>query len=101
MAALSGIRVQVKLTPRASRETIEGVAFDAGGRTIIKARVTAPPVDGKANAALIALLAKTLGVPKRDVSLSGGESSRMKTVFIAGDAGALRNALARLAEHAR
>ena len=98
MAALGGIRVVVKLTPRASREGIEGVAFDARGQASVKARVTAPPADGKANAALIALFARALRIPKRDITIIAGESSRAKTLFIAGGEAALRGRLASLVD---
>lgn len=72
--------VTVRLTPRSSRDAIEGVN-EAG---TIRARVTAPPVDGAANKALIKLVARSLGVPRSRVSLVGGASSRVKRLRIAG-----------------
>jgi len=98
MAALAGVRLAVKLIPKSSREGIDGVSFDAQGKVSLRARVNAPPVEGAANEALIALLAKTLKVAKRDVSLIGGAASRTKMLFVAGDEAALRASLARLAE---
>ena len=81
----------VRAQPRASREQIKGVA--AGALTVA---LTAPPVEGEANAALIALLARTLGVAKRDVALTRGASGRNKTVAVTGlTAGDLRTALTR------
>jgi uncharacterized protein (TIGR00251 family) len=70
------LRVQVQ--PRARREEFAGLHGDA-----LKVRLTAPPVDGKANAALIAFLAKTFGVAKREVTLLQGETGRSKLVRVA------------------
>jgi uncharacterized protein (TIGR00251 family) len=69
--------ISVRLQPRASRDEIVGVQG-----TQLKIRVTAPPVDGKANAALIRLLAKTLRLPKSAIQLSGGDTSRDKRLRI-------------------
>jgi uncharacterized protein (TIGR00251 family) len=82
--------LDVRLTPRASRAGVE-VAGD-----LVRVRVTAPPAEGRANAALIDLLAKRLGVAKRDVTIVRGHTSRTKRVAIEGLA--LADALARLAE---
>lgn len=65
------------LQPRASRDEFAGLQGDR-----LKIRLTAPPVDGKANAQLLALLAKAFAVAKRDVELESGESSRLKRVRI-------------------
>jgi uncharacterized protein (TIGR00251 family) len=70
----------VHLAPRASRSTIEG--WDAAGR--LRVRVHAPPVDGAANEALCRLVAERLGVPRRDVRLARGESSRDKSLAVSG-----------------
>jgi len=72
-------RLTIRLTPRASREEIAGERDGA-----ILVRVTAPPVDGAANAALVRLLAKALGVPKGAVAIVSGETSRTKVVEVAG-----------------
>jgi len=48
--------------------------------------LAAPPVDGAANAGLVALVAKTFGVPKRAVTIVAGETARLKRLHIAGDA---------------
>ena len=71
--------VDVLVQPRASRAKI-GPRHD--GR--IKIAVTAPPVDGEANAAVIELLAKSLGVARSAVEVIAGASSRRKTIRIAG-----------------
>ncbi|MFO1012946.1 MAG: DUF167 family protein [Caulobacteraceae bacterium] len=74
----------VRLTPRAGVDRVEGWASDEKGRPILKIKVAAAPVDGAANAALIALLAKTLRVPKSAVRLLAGETARIKRLEIAG-----------------
>ena len=76
-----GVLVRVRVQPKASREKID-VACAATG--LLKVALTAPPVDGAANAALIALLAKALGVPKSSLSIVAGEKSREKSVFVLG-----------------
>ena len=75
----SSTRISVRLTPRAVRDEI------AGWRDgVLLVRVTAPPVEGKANAALEKLLAGALGVPKSAVQVVAGERSRDKTVAVEG-----------------
>ncbi len=76
---LEEARVRVRLTPRSGRDKIVG--WRDG---LLSVRVTAPPVEGKANAALERLIAKALGVPKRDVSVVSGARGREKTIEIAG-----------------
>ena len=88
-----GLRLRVRLTPRGGRDRIEGWVEDEDGAPVLKARVAAPPVDGAANAALIRLLAKTLGVPKSAVTISAGETARTKTVVIDGAAADLSSRL--------
>ena len=83
------ITLVVRLTPRGGRDVIDGWATDEAGRRYLRARVSAPPEDGKANAALEKLLADTLKVGRRAVHIVAGETSRIKTVEIDGDAGAL------------
>ncbi len=84
------MRVTVRLTPRSSSEGVDGWDQDDKGRPVLKARVRAVPVDGKANAALIALMAKALDVPRSKVKLVGGDTARTKTLEIEGlDAGQL------------
>jgi len=72
-------RFRVRLTPKGGRDAIEGWADHLNER-VLKARVAAPPEDGKANAALLALLAKTLGLAKSHLRIAGGETSRVKTI---------------------
>jgi uncharacterized protein YggU (UPF0235/DUF167 family) len=78
------VRLAVRLTPRGGRDRIDGWARDAAGRAYLKVRVAAPPVDGEANAALEALIAKTLKIPRGGVRIVGGETARVKQVEIDG-----------------
>lgn len=73
----TGTTLKVKLIPKSSRNQIEGKSGDT-----YRIKVTAPPVDGKANEALIDLLAGRLGVAKRNIRIVSGASSRMKTLLI-------------------
>lgn len=83
------VRFAVHVQPRAARSGLGGLHGDA-----LRVRLTAPPVGGAANAALIALLAESLGVPKRNVRIVAGETSRTKTVEIDGVAAAAVRGLA-------
>lgn len=65
------------LQPKASRDEISGLHGDS-----VKIRITAPPIEGRANTQLIRFLAKTFGVPKRAVSIISGELGRQKRVRI-------------------
>jgi hypothetical protein len=81
-----GVALAVRLTPKGGRDAIDGVERLADGRSVLKARVKAPPSEGEANDALVRLIAKAVGVPPRDVALSSGATSRIKRLTIAGDA---------------
>jgi uncharacterized protein (TIGR00251 family) len=94
-ALADGVRLAVRLTPRARRAAIEGLRETPDGSALAVA-VTAPPEDGKANAALEALLAKTLHLPKSAVRVSQGSKSRNKIVVIKGESEALMSKLAEL-----
>lgn len=69
------IRLQVKVVPGAGRAGVSGWMGDR-----LKIRVTAPPEKGKANGAVVDLLAETLGVPRARVRIVSGASSPLKTV---------------------
>lgn len=84
-----GVTLRVRLTPKSSRDAIEGVERLADGSAVLKARVRAVPEGGKANTALAALLAKALGVARGAVALQAGQTSRLKTVRVSGDPAAL------------
>ena len=80
-------RLPVRLQPGAAREGIDGWDVDADGRPVLKVRVRARPVEGEANAALIALIAliaRALDVPRRAVGLALGGQSRLKMLEIDG-----------------
>jgi uncharacterized protein (TIGR00251 family) len=73
-----GVLLQLSVMPNAKRTEVDGLLDGA-----LRVRLAAPPIDGRANAALIAWLAKSLGVRKHDVEVLRGESSRRKQVAIA------------------
>ena len=79
------LRLAVRLTPKASRNALQGVAEDADGGAVIKAQVTAVPENGKANAALCKLLSKDLKVPKSAITIVAGATDRRKTLRIEAD----------------
>ena len=78
-ASPGGVTFYVQVQPRASRDAIEGEYADA-----LKIRLSAPPVDDRANAALVRLLAERLNVPRAAVRIVAGEKSRRKRVVVAG-----------------
>ncbi len=92
-AAVDGVSVAVRLTPRGRADRIEGVVHLADGTPVLKASVGAPPEDGRANEALLRLLATEWGLARRDLTVVAGLKSRNKSVHVAGDPAAL---LARL-----
>jgi len=71
--------IKVKVIPRSSRTEILGKENE-----VYRVKITDPPVEGKANKALLALLAEKLGVVKRDIEITAGKTSRMKTVRVQG-----------------
>lgn len=79
-----GVELAVRLTPRGGSDRIDGVAAE-GDRPVLRIRVAAPPVEGAANAALVAFLAKALGLPRSAVTLLSGDHSRIKRLRISGD----------------
>ena len=88
-AVADGVRLAVRLTPKASRNAVQGVAADADGGRVLKVAVTAVPENGKANEALIKLLAKEWKLPKTAFTLVAGATDRRKALHIAGDPAAL------------
>jgi uncharacterized protein (TIGR00251 family) len=73
------LELDVWVQPRASRDAIAGVQAGA-----LKVRITAPPVEGEANDALVRFLAKLLGIPKKNVEILRGETGRRKTLLLKG-----------------
>ncbi|OAN49990.1 DUF167 domain-containing protein [Magnetospirillum moscoviense] len=88
-----GVRVAIRLTPKASRDRVEQVVADACGNQALKATVTAVPEDGKANQALLKMLSKEWKVPKSTMEIVQGATDRRKVVFISGDAAELADRL--------
>ena len=72
-----GVMIDVVVQPKSSRDEIAGMHGDR-----LKIKLTAPPVDGKANAALIAFLAKKLGIAKSRIVIVRGETGRRKTLLV-------------------
>lgn len=81
--------LSIRLTPGAAREEIGGRWTDEKGGQWLGARVRAVPEKGKANAALIALLARTLDWPRSAISLESGDTNRLKRLRITGGGQAL------------
>lgn len=88
-ADVEGVTLAVRLTPKAARDAFGEVLALPDGRAALAVRIAAPPVEGAANAALIAFLAKSLGIRKADVTIRSGEASRLKIIRVRGDGPAL------------
>lgn len=78
----SHLVLTVRLTPRAGRDSIEGIMTLSDGRTALAAKVRAAPDKGEANRALIELIAKELGVPKSSVGIAAGHTARLKQIRV-------------------
>jgi hypothetical protein len=76
---MDAFMLQVRLTPRAAQDKIAGWEGD-----VLRVRVTAPPVEGRANEALLRLLARTLDVPASHLRLARGQTQRNKVVAVEG-----------------
>ena len=74
----------MRLTPGAATDAVDGWDADERGRKFLKIRVRAQAIEGRANAALLLFLAKTLDVPKSRVRLVAGDTARLKTIEIDG-----------------
>ncbi|MBI1208748.1 MAG: DUF167 domain-containing protein [Azospirillum sp.] len=79
-----GVRVALRVTPRAGRNAITGLALTADGGVVLKVAVTAAPEGGRANDAVIKLLAKAWSLPKSALSIIVGTADRNKLLHIAG-----------------
>jgi uncharacterized protein (TIGR00251 family) len=91
------VRLIVRVVPRADRTAIDGVTHTGA----LRVRLTAPPVEGAANAALTALLADVLGLPKRAIAILRGERGREKTLQIAAPTAVIRARLRSATDRAR
>jgi uncharacterized protein len=90
----NGVRLAVRLTTRADRNALDGVIQDAAGRPALQVRLTAAPVEGAANQALIAFLASSLGLRKADITIRSGATARFKVLHLLGDSARLTIRLA-------
>jgi uncharacterized protein (TIGR00251 family) len=77
-----GVRLRIRVTPRAKRTAVTGIV-EADGRPALAIRLAAPPVDGAANKALLAFLAAALDLPRSRLRILSGETGRLKIVAIA------------------
>jgi len=89
-----GLRIALRVTPNAGADRIEGIEARDDGLCVLRVRVRAVPDRGKANAAVIALLAKQLDLPPSAITIVSGETARIKQLRLSGDPDAL---IARLA----
>ncbi len=81
----SGVVLHVRLTPKSSRDALEGIETLADGACVLKARVRAVPEDGRANDALVTLVAKNLKTPASRIKITSGATARHKTLLLEGD----------------
>ncbi len=78
-----GVRVRLRVTPKASATRLQGVCENADGQPVLKVAVTAAPANGKANAAVVALLARTWRLPASALAITAGSKDRDKALWIA------------------
>ena len=80
-----GLVLYVRLTPKGGRDALDGVEKLSDGKAVVKARVSAVPEDGKANIALIKLIAEIFACPVSTIAIVSGATARIKTLRIKGD----------------
>ncbi|WP_375284042.1 DUF167 family protein [Marinicauda pacifica] len=83
-ARAGGVLIRVRVTPKASNDTLEGIEAGADGVEYLSVKVRAVPDKGQANAAVLALLSRTLRYPKSALLLVAGATSRIKTIRLDG-----------------
>jgi uncharacterized protein len=93
----NGVTLTIRLTPKGGRDAIDGIEVMSDGRAVLKVRVRAAPSEGEANAALVRLIAKAMGVPPRNVVLAAGATGRRKRLMISGDGPTFVAALEKIA----
>ena len=79
-----GVRLVVRVTPRAKRNCVAGIVRDANGEPALAVRLAAPPVDGAANTALCGFIAELAGIGRSKVSIRAGETGRRKILQLSG-----------------
>lgn len=94
----TGVRIAVRVTPRAGGDGVNGGVRMADGGTRLQVRVAAAPADGAANKTVISLIAEAFDVSKSAVSITRGESAREKLIDIEGDTAALSQRFMTLVE---
>jgi uncharacterized protein (TIGR00251 family) len=92
----AGLSLFVRVTPNAGRDVIEGMELRDDGSAVLRVRVKAVPDKGKANAAVVGLIARAMGMPKSAVSVASGETARLKTLALVGDGDELARLIAAL-----
>ena len=92
-----GLRLAVRVTPRARRSAIGEMTADADGRPLLGVRLAAPPVEGAANEELVRFLSASLGIRKNQIIIRSGATGRTKLLFLSGDPDLLTASLERLA----
>ncbi|CAN5329372.1 DUF167 family protein [soil metagenome] len=88
-----GVRLALRVKPNARKDEIGGLVADAAGEVSLLVKVRAQPEKGRANKAVIELLAAALGLAKSKLAVTAGETGRRKTIVIAGDADKLQASL--------
>ena len=78
-----GVRFAVRVTPRASRTTIQGIIGE-GRDAALKIALQAPPLEGRANAALVEFLSDLLDIRRADIEIAGGQHARNKMILVRG-----------------
>lgn len=96
-ATSDGLLIALRVTPNAGADRIEGAERRADGSVVLRVRVRAVADGGRANAAVISLLAGTLGIPRSAIAIRSGQTARLKTVQATGDPVALAGRLSALA----
>jgi uncharacterized protein (TIGR00251 family) len=91
--APDGVRVHIRVMPRARTARIYGLQQDADGRARLQLAVTEPADDGRANAAVLVMLAREWQLPKSTLAIAAGGANRRKTIRITGDPRTLMTSL--------
>lgn len=91
----AGLRLFVRVIPKAGRRGLVRIERDAAGDAWLKVALTEPPDKGRANAGLVKLLARILGLPKSRIRIMAGETARNKTLLLEGAADEMAARLAR------
>ena len=96
-AVPGGVLLEVRLTPKGGRDSIDGFETLADGRIVLKARVRAAPSEGEANSALVRLVGRWASIPSGRIHIVGGATTRIKRIEIEADSAQLIPALEKLA----